>query len=84
MNAAIRAVTRAAISQGIRVKAIYRGYKGLIDGEVKEDSMGEYGINGTAIEGGYWTSFYGPKGIKKERGRGKKRTGKCRKVNCFM
>lgn len=36
MNAAIRAVTRAAISQGIRVKAIYRGYKGLIDGEVKE------------------------------------------------
>ena len=36
MNAALRAVTRAAIFQGIRVKAIYRGYKGLIDGEVKE------------------------------------------------
>ena len=35
MNAALRAVTRAAIYQGIRVKAIYRGYKGLIDGEVK-------------------------------------------------
>ena len=33
MNAALRAVTRAAIYQGIRVKAIYRGYKGLIDGE---------------------------------------------------
>ena len=38
MNAAIRAVTRAAIGQGIRVKAIYRGYKGLIDGEVEEFS----------------------------------------------
>lgn len=36
MNAAIRAVTRAAIVHGIRVKAIYRGYKGLIDGEVAE------------------------------------------------
>ncbi len=30
MNAAIRSVTRAAIFNGIRVKAIYRGYKGLI------------------------------------------------------
>lgn len=36
MNAALRAVTRAAISNEIKVKAIYRGYKGLIDGEVKE------------------------------------------------
>ena len=36
MNAALRAVTRADISNDIKVKAIYRGYKGLIDGEVKE------------------------------------------------
>ncbi|MDD4489165.1 MAG: 6-phosphofructokinase [Paludibacter sp.] len=36
MNAAIRAVTRAAIFNGIRVKAIYRGYRGLITGEIKE------------------------------------------------
>lgn len=36
MNAALRAVTRAAIYNDIKVKAIYRGYKGLIDGEVKE------------------------------------------------
>ena len=36
MNAAIRAVTRAAIFNGIRVKAIYRGYKGLITNEIKE------------------------------------------------
>ena len=36
MNAAIRSVTRAAIFNGIRVKAIYRGYKGLISGEIVE------------------------------------------------
>lgn len=36
MNAAIRAVTRAAIYNGFRVKGIYRGYEGLIFGEVKE------------------------------------------------
>ncbi len=36
MNAAIRSVTRAAIFNGISVKAIYRGYKGLITNEVVE------------------------------------------------
>ncbi|MCH5327412.1 MAG: 6-phosphofructokinase [Coprobacter sp.] len=34
MNAAIRAVTRAAIYNGFSVKAIYRGYKGLLSGEI--------------------------------------------------
>ena len=34
MNAAIRAVTRTAIYNGIEVKGIYRGYKGLITGEI--------------------------------------------------
>ena len=36
MNAAIRAVTRAAIFNGIRVKGIYRGYKGMITDEIEE------------------------------------------------
>lgn len=36
MNAAIRAVTRAAIYGGLKVKGIYRGYKGLITGEIVE------------------------------------------------
>ncbi len=36
MNAAIRAVTRAAIYGGLRVKGIYRGYRGLITGEIVE------------------------------------------------
>ena len=36
MNAAVRAVTRAAIFAGFKVKGIYRGYKGLVDGDIKE------------------------------------------------
>lgn len=36
MNAAIRAVTRSAIYNGLAVKGIYRGYKGLITGEIQE------------------------------------------------
>lgn len=35
MNAAIRAVTRAGIYNGFQVKGIYRGFKGLLTGEVK-------------------------------------------------
>lgn len=36
MNAAIRAVTRSAIYNGLQVKGIFRGYKGLITGEIQE------------------------------------------------
>ena len=36
MNSAIRAVTRSAIYNELKVKAVYRGYKGLIDGEIVE------------------------------------------------
>ena len=36
MNAAIRAVTRSAIFGGFKVKGIYRGYRGLITGEIVE------------------------------------------------
>ena len=35
MNAAIRAVTRSAIYNGMEVKGIYHGYRGLISGEIK-------------------------------------------------
>ena len=38
MNAAIRAVTRAAIANDFRVMAIYRGYEGLINDEIMEFS----------------------------------------------
>lgn len=36
MNAAIRAVTRAAIYHGLQVKAVYRGYHGLVTDEISE------------------------------------------------
>ena len=35
MNAAVRAVVRTAITRGVEVVAIYRGYSGLIDGDVR-------------------------------------------------
>ncbi len=35
MNAAVRAVTRAAIGNGIEVMGIYEGYKGLIEGNMR-------------------------------------------------
>ena len=58
MNAALRAVTRAAISNDIKVKAIYRGYKGLIDGEVKpfttQDVSGIISRGGTIIKSGHF------------------------------
>ena len=36
MNAAIRAVTRAGIAAGLKVKGIYRGYEGFINNEIQE------------------------------------------------
>ncbi len=38
MNAAIRAVVRAALSAGIKVYGVYRGYNGLIEGDLREFS----------------------------------------------
>ena len=69
MNAAIRAVTRAAIYNGIKVKAIYRGYKGLISGEVKEfktqDVSNIIQQGGTIIKTARSAEFPTPEGHKK-------------------
>lgn len=35
MNAAIRSVVRTAISRGVECMGIYRGYRGLIEGDIK-------------------------------------------------
>ena len=68
MNAAIRAVTRAAISNGIKVKAIYHGYKGLIDDEIKEfttqDVSGIVQRGGTIIKTARCMEFKTPEGRK--------------------
>lgn len=39
MNAAIRAITRTALAHGVEVMGIYRGYSGLIDGDIKPLGM---------------------------------------------
>lgn len=50
MNAAIRAVTRAGIYNGFNIKGIYRGYDGLIKGEVKSFSTED--VSGIITRGG--------------------------------
>ena len=35
MNAAVRSVVRTALANGVEVMGIYRGYSGLIDGDIK-------------------------------------------------
>lgn len=69
MNAAVRAVTRAAIVNGMRVKAIYRGYKGLIDGDVEEfttqDVSGIIQRGGTILKSARCEEFKTEEGRKK-------------------
>jgi len=43
MNAAIRAVVRFGINAGMEVYGIYRGYEGLIDGEIEQMSLRSVG-----------------------------------------
>lgn len=54
MNAAIRAVTRAGIYNGFNIKGIYRGYDGLINGEIKdfttENVSGIITLGGTILK----------------------------------
>ena len=52
MNAATRAVVRAAIAQGLQVKGIMRGYKGLLDEEIFDltaDSVSGIMMNGGVL-----------------------------------
>ncbi len=50
MNAAIRAVTRAGINNGLEVFGIMRGYEGMIDGEIKQLSKRD--VSGILQKGG--------------------------------
>jgi len=69
MNAAIRAVTRAAISNGWKVKAIYRGYEGLINNEIKdfttESVSNTIQRGGTILKTARSKDFMTPEGRKK-------------------
>lgn len=66
MNAAVRAVTRAAIANGIKVKAIFRGYKGLMDDEIQEfttqDVSGIIQRGGTILKTARSEEFKTPEG----------------------
>ena len=50
MNAAVRAVVRTAIANGVEVVGIYRGYSGLISGDIKP--LGLRDVSNTINKGG--------------------------------
>lgn len=66
MNAAIRAVVRTAIHDGIRVSGIYRGYQGLLDDDIVE--LGARSVaniiqrGGTILRTARCEEFYQPTG----------------------
>jgi 6-phosphofructokinase 1 len=68
MNAAIRAVTRTAIYNDIEVKGIYRGFKGLITGEIipfKTNSVSNIiQRGGTVLKSARCEEFLTPEGRK--------------------
>ena len=69
MNAAIRAVTRAGIYNQFQIKSIYRGYDGLIKGEVKpfttENVSGIIGRGGTILKTARSKEFMTLEGMQK-------------------
>ena len=69
MNAAIRAVTRAGIYNGFNIKAVYRGYDGLINDEIvdftTENVSGIINQGGTILKTARSTDFMTDEGKKK-------------------
>lgn len=69
MNAAIRAVTRAGIAAGLKVKGIYRGYEGLINNEIQdfttENVSNIIQREGTILKTARSKEFLTPEGRKK-------------------
>jgi 6-phosphofructokinase 1 len=52
LNAAIRAITRTAISRGIKVFGVHRGYLGLRDGQI--EPLDRASVAGKLEQGGTW------------------------------
>ena len=69
MNAAIRAVTRAGIYNGFKIKGIYRGWDGLITGEIQdfttENVSGIVNLGGTILKTARSKDFKTPEGRQK-------------------
>ena len=69
MNAAVRAVVRTALSHGVEVMGIYRGYSGLIDGDIKplefRDVSNTINKGGTVLYSDRCPEFKTPEGRQK-------------------
>ena len=69
MNAAVRAVVRAGINKGMRVYGVYRGYNGLLNGDVQKMNLRSVsdiiGFGGTMLYTARSEEFATPAGIKK-------------------
>ena len=69
MNAAARAVVRTALAKGLEVYGIYRGYSGLIDGDIRK--MGPRDVSNIINKGGTFLysdrclEFKTPEGMQK-------------------
>ena len=69
MNAAARAVVRTALARGLEVYGIYRGYSGLIDGDIRK--MGPRDVSNIINKGGTFLysdrclEFKTPEGMQK-------------------
>ncbi len=69
MNAAVRAVVRSALARGVEVVGIYKGYSGLITGEVKTITSADVahitGLGGTMLYSDRCDEFKTPEGMAK-------------------
>lgn len=69
MNAAIRAVARCAISYGMKVMGIQRGYRGLLNGEITElqarDVSDIIQRGGTMLQTARCKEFTTPEGVRR-------------------
>ena len=69
MNAAVRAVVRAGINKGMKVYGVYRGYNGLLNGDIQEMNLRSVseiiGNGGTMLYTARSDEFPKPEGIKK-------------------
>jgi len=71
MNAAIRAVVRAAIYQGVEVYGVYQGFEGLMAGNLRKMSLGSVGDiihrGGTILQTSRSSLFMQESGMEKAR-----------------
>ena len=69
MNAAVRAVVRAGINKGMKVYGVYRGYNGLLNGDVEEMNLRSVsdiiGNGGTMLYTARSEEYATPQGIQK-------------------